>query len=108
MLIHECEALAVRIFFETVSRYSAARALHWNAFISTSRGDRRFWRYTSDFCIRGDDGLVTKEACVPLVEDGKCTQTVQSLEQAVLAAVSETALAIRAPVEITTLRPPAA
>jgi hypothetical protein len=108
MLIHQCEALAVRVFLETVGEFAAARGLRWNGSIATAR-DARFRRYTSEFCVRGSDGLVNRETSVPLFEDGACVQTVETLEQALLAAITETAIAVRGPVAFTpSLRPPAA
>lgn len=109
MLIHQCEALAVRVFLETVGEFAAARGLRWSGSISTLRDEHRFRRYSSEFCVRGSDGLVNREASVPLFEDGSCVHTAETLEQALLAAVTETALAVRGPVELTpTLHPPAA
>lgn len=109
MLIHECEAIAVRTFLETVGEVAPAAGLHWCASIATSSEDGQFWRYASRFCIRAGDGLISKEAVVPLFEDGGCVHTRDSLEEALLAAVTETALAVRGPVEFTpSLRPPPA
>ena len=108
MLIHQCEALAVRVFLETVGEFAAARGLRWNGSISTTRDHRRFARYTSEFCVRGTDGLVNREAFVPLFEDGACLQTVETLEAALLAAITETAIAVRGPVAVTPTLPPAA
>lgn len=108
MLIHQCEALAVRVFLETVGDFAAARGLRWQGSISTTRSDRRFGRYSSEFCVRGTDGLVNREAFVPLFEDGSCLQTAETLEQALLAAITETAIAVRGPVMFTPTLPPAA
>lgn len=108
MLIHECEAIAVRTFLDTVGDVAPAAGLHWCASIATSSQDGHFWRYASTFCIRAEDGLIMKQAFVPLFEDGSCLHTRDSLEEALLAAVTETALAVRGPVEFTpSLRPPA-
>ncbi|MBC5815003.1 MAG: hypothetical protein GIW97_00535 [Candidatus Eremiobacteraeota bacterium] len=100
MWIAQCEANALKEFLNTIRGDALARKLQWNGTIENEQADRRFTRYGSHFEIRGTDGCVTKTACVPLFKDGSCLHNEQSLRDAFLAAVSETAIAVLGPVPV--------
>ena len=97
MFIAECEAMAVRMFLQTIRENAAARPLEWKGAIVNEQADHRFSRYGSEFEIRASDGVITKASCVPLFKDGRCVQTEDSMGAAFVAAISETALAVGAP-----------
>ena len=101
MLITQCEALALTEFLNTIHNDALARKLRWTASIAKSgQADRRYSRYGSAFEIRGTDGVVTKTAWIPLFEDGACLHSKESLKDAFVAAVSETAMAVLGPVPV--------
>jgi hypothetical protein len=100
MRITQCEAIALREFLNTVHGDALARKLRWTGSIANDRADRRYSRYGSAFEIRGSDGLVVKSALVPLFKDGICLHSAESLKDAFLAAVSETAIAVLGPIPV--------
>ena len=89
--------MAVRLFLQTVRENGTAQPLKWKGSIVNEHTDHRFSRYASEFEIRASDGVITKAACIPLFKDGRCVQTEDSLGAAFVAAISETALAVGAP-----------
>ena len=100
MLITQCEALALKEFLNTIRGDALARKLRWTGAIENDQADHRFSRYGSGFQIRGTDGLVTKTAWIPLFQDGSCVHTKESLKDAFVAAVGETAVAVLGPVPL--------
>ena len=98
MLITQCEALALKEFLNTIRGDALARKLRWTGSIENDRADRRYSRYGSGFELRCTDGLVTKTASIPLFEDGICVHSEESLKDAFVAAVSETAIAVLGPI----------
>ena len=100
MWIAQCEAMALKEFLKIIRSDALARKLQWTGAIANEQGDRRFSSYASDFEIRGSDGLVTKSSRIPLFKDGDCLHTEESLKDAFLAAVSETAMAVLGPIPV--------
>ena len=97
MLAARCEARAIECFLRTIRTDGLARKLHWRVAITSSKACTGFSRYASELRICGSDGAVTKEASIPLFEDGIYLHSEHSLEQALLVAVSESAIAVQGP-----------
>lgn len=97
MKLIECESMALRVFLQTIADHPQARDIRWRGRISEGGAfAHRFFGRNSTFEITASDALQSHECAVPLIEDGVCVHTEESLRAAFLAAISETAMAMQA------------
>lgn len=96
MKLIECESMALRVFLQTIADHPHAREIRWRGHLSEGGAfAHRFFGRNSTFEIIASDAFQSHACAVPLIEDGVCVHTEESLREAFLAAISETALAMQ-------------